>query len=377
MASILATLRMAGLALAALAVLDLAVAGFLSLGGALPGHARIAAYFDYGRSVPGKLARWQRLPGVAGNLFDVSWRDHIAAQSALDLAAEDAARGPVVRSYGMSFVDRIVEAAAKADPGVRVDRHSGPAAPPNFTYALFHDDRASRRAGDIAVLGVLASSLHGMASLSNRSWVFEQPAPFTYPLYRPAPGGGLTQIDPLVETEDAERALADDPAAAAAWTAQLAAHDANRTLVANGWPLLDRSPFARLVRRSLALDAAGDARSAVLGDWTAGEPDGAAFPYAETLRRIIVAFAETARSDGQVPVVLLVQDGQPSPDLLALTRATLAAHAVPYFATAEHVPPDTRDAFLSDSHFRPDIDAEFGRLFAAHLRRIRALPPNG
>lgn len=60
---------------------------------------------------------------------------------------------------------------------------------------------ANRRKDDVAVLGILSSSVPALAALSNRTWMFEQPAPFTYPVFRPDAQGGLKRIDPLVRSE--------------------------------------------------------------------------------------------------------------------------------------------------------------------------------
>ena len=87
-------------------------------------------------------------------------------------------------------------------------------------------------------------------------------------------------------------------------------------------------------------------------------------------------FASTAREDGQVPVVMLVQSRDASdPDLLALMKETLQKANIPYFATTEHHSPRDPRAFLADGHYTADVNAEFGQAFvkipqvAAFLRR--------
>ena len=51
----------------------------------------------------------------------------------------------------------------------------------------------------IVVLGFLSSSLHAMASLSNRTWSFEQPAPFTYPVFLPEGAGLRADLHPVAD----------------------------------------------------------------------------------------------------------------------------------------------------------------------------------
>ena len=86
---------------------------------------------------------------------------------------------------------------------------------------------------------------------------------------------------------------------------------------------------------------------------------------------MIVRFAETARSDGQIPVVMLVQGRDPADaDLLAVTGETLDRHGIAYLATAEHFDPRNLAGFESDGHYRREIDRRFGIAFVALLDRI-------
>jgi hypothetical protein len=319
-------------------------------------------YFDYGRSVPGKMEHWLRSDGTPGGFYDVAWRPTIVATSAERFRGDPSGAGPVIRSYGMSFVNNVLSAARALDADLAIDTHAGPAAPPNFTLALFEDDRHNRRPGDIAVFGVLSSSVPALAAMSNSTWLFEQPAPFTYPVYRPE-GEGLRRIDPLVESMEAQLALRSDPAAAAAWTAQLDAEDAFYSPVTFGAQMLDLSPFARLVRRSLAIGHIESTKREIIA--------GDLYPYAEVLRRMAVRFAEAARSDGQSPVVMLIQGrDRGDADLLAIMKATLDRHDIPYLATAEHFDPRNRAGFRPDGHYKPEIDRQFGVAFLALIERL-------
>lgn len=359
------TLSMLGLVLLFLLALDTGVGLVLTWAGRSGHLGGLVRYFDYGRSVPGKLAEWEARPGRPGNLYDVAWRDALLARSAAGFAAEDPAAGPVIRSYGMSFVNHVTDAAQAQDPALVVDAHAGPGAPPNFTYSLFRDDRANRRAGDVVVLGILSSGVPAMAALSNRTWVFEQPAPFTYPVFRPAPDpasgeDGLARIEPLVATEAQQRALAQDPGAARAWRDQLAQQDAFYGATTFGAPWLDISPFARLVRRALALRHVARVEEDLL--------EGDAYPYAEVLGRMISGFARMARADGQVPVVMLIQTGdRRDADLLAIARPVLEREAIPYLATATLADPRDTNNFVPDGHYRPEVDAAFARAFRGLL----------
>lgn len=321
----------------------------------------LRTFFDYGRSVPGKQALWRADPDLPGNLRAVAWRDAMMRDSARAFAAE--APGPVIRGYGMSFLNNILTAAQRVRPDLRLDLHAGPGAPGNATYAMFLDDRANRRAGDVVVLGILSDTLEGMFSLTNATWVFEQPAPFTYPEFRADPAGrGLIRLDPLVQSLADQDRLGTDPAFAAAWQAQLAAEDHAYLTAAFAWPWLDASPLARLLRRAEVMPALAARRQSAMA--ALSDPAG---PGAEMLRRMAAEFAAMARADGQLPIVALIQGHRPAPDLAALLCPGLRAGGVLCFATAELQDPRDRRAFGADGHFRPEIDAQLGADFARLL----------
>ena len=125
------TLTMLSLILVCLVLLDGAVAltlGWADRAGRLDSLVR---YFEYGRSVPGKLAMWERTRNATGNLYDVAWRSDQIALSRERFLAEDTSTGPVIRSYGMSFVNNILEQAIDIQPGLVWDDHAGPGAPPD------------------------------------------------------------------------------------------------------------------------------------------------------------------------------------------------------------------------------------------------------
>ena len=341
-------------ALAALVLLDIGAAVTLRWADGAGRLGGLVRYFEYGRSVPGKLERWVDRPEEPGNLFDVAWIGEIVEQSAADFAAEDPAV-PRVRTYGMSFVNNVMRAAQRVRPDLVVDAHAGPSAPPNFTYAVFLEDRANRRPGDVAVLGILSQAVPAMATLGNRSWVFEQPAPFTYPIFRPDGAEGLARVDPLMRSAAQQRRALADPAASPGWAAQQRREDLFHSPVTSGAAWLDLSPFARLVRRSAAKRHFDATQAEIL--------DGA-FPYAETLRRMATRFAAQARADGQHPVVMLIQGRDPrDPDLAAILRDTLEGAGIPVLATVDHFDPRDLRGFAGDGHYRQAVDDVFGQAF--------------
>lgn len=352
------TLTVSALTLVFLALLDVMVAASLGWADRTGRLGGLVWFFEYGRSVPGKLNRWETNPDLSGNLYDIGWRENAVTHSQEGFAKEDPSTKPAIRSYGMSFVLNIRKQALNLQPSLFWESHAGPAAPPNYTFALFEDDRANRRPGDIAIFGIISSGVSTMAAMSNRTRVFEQPAPLTYPIYRPD-GDGLRRINPLITNPEAERNLSQDADARAAWQTQLAQEDMFYSPVAFGAPWLDVSPFARLIRRSLAKSHIDTVITNILKD--------DAYPYEVVLLRMIQQFAKTAREDGQIPVVMLLQTRNPrDPNLLALAKPVLDADNILYFATSQHHDPTDHSGFAPDGHYKPEVD----RMFAQELLKM-------
>ena len=349
------TLKISLLSLIALLAMDMLVAVGLGWAERTGRLGALVTYFEYGRSVPGKLEKWEQTPGAPGNLYDVAWPQTTIATSAARFAAEGTSEGPVIRSYGMSFANRIIRSAVEQRPDLEWDAHDGPGGPPNFTFALFEADRSNRKAGDIVVLGILSSSVPAMAALTNSTWVFEQPAPFTYPVYLPD-GDGLQRVEPIVQSATQQRALADDASLRQAWHEQLSAWDVFYDPRTFGARWLDHSPFARLVRRSLAKAQISRQKAEVLASDN--------YPYGEVLRRMVREFVTTAQEDKQIPVVMLIQNNRSlQPDLLPIVRPVLEQTNAHYLATAEHFDYTDRTGFVPDGHYRPEIDRMFGTAF--------------
>ncbi|OCX66421.1 hypothetical protein BFP70_05210 [Thioclava sp. SK-1] len=333
-----------------------------------PAPNSLKRFFEYGRSVPGKIALWQATPGQPGDMTNVSWRDEILAKSRAEFATEDSTS--VLRVYGMSFVDQIARAAQKVDPALIVDLHSGPAAPPNFTYAMAQDDRVNRRAGDVVIWGVLSSSVPAMASYSNRVWQFEQPAPFTYPVYHPD-STGLRRQDPVLTTQAQQHLLATDPDLQRAWDRQLHDTDALYVPAAFMWPWLDISPFARLIRRALVTGEIADRKARIIA-----QPKAGPYPYQNVLQGMALNLAQQARADGQILIVVLAQTGDPRDvDLLALLGPFLEQHGIPYLATAKVQDPRDARAFIPDGHYTDAVNARFGAAVVDLLNRL-GMPPS-
>ncbi|MTH79251.1 hypothetical protein [Paracoccus aestuariivivens] len=322
-----------------------------------PAPASLKGFFDYGASVPGKIAQMKQHPGAPGNLLAVAWLPDVIEESAVGFKAEASDEAPVMRVYGMSFAADIAHGAQTHRPDMLVDVHGGPNAPPNFSYEVFLEDRQNRKPGDVAVLGILSSTTAAMSSYSNRVWAFEQPAPYTYPVFWPEGADGLRADGPVLQSLSEEIALEAHPDLVAKWHRQLREKDGLYSESAFALPVLDASPFARLIRRALAVQSIKE-KEQDINSGKGSDP----YPYQEVLRRMVRDFSETARADQQIPVVLLIQTrNSQDPDLRQIFAEYLKANDIPFVATTDLQSIRDPSAFYGDGHYTGNTNKKFGQ----------------
>ncbi len=97
----------------------------------------------------------------------------------------------------MSFSNQILEPMTAIDSRIRLRLFGGPAAPVNHSYATYLLDRGG--SSRVVILTVLGSSVQGLAANNNMTWMFEGPAPYTYPRYF-ARAGEMEAEWPMVRT---------------------------------------------------------------------------------------------------------------------------------------------------------------------------------
>src|SRR5271157_1223059 len=105
-----------------------------------PPSGRLVVYFDYGRSIEGKI---RRLVGptdeTSGPLANAGWIDGDDIAKQPDRASRSDAM--LVSVYGMSFSSQVGTTMAELDPRITPRLFGGPAAPPNHSYASYQRDR--------------------------------------------------------------------------------------------------------------------------------------------------------------------------------------------------------------------------------------------
>lgn len=314
---------------------------------------KLPLYFEYGRSVEGKLDRMiGESDKASAPLTQAGWLHDEAQLSGLPTNPE-AADGTCVAAYGMSFTFRVCDAAQKLDTKLTVRGRGGPAAPLNHSYALFRDD-LGRHESSVAILGVLASSFPAFNSVSHLTWNFEFPGVYTYPRYH-VENRELRTFETGIDSLEDFRQLKSDPAAWANFSSQLAEHDAFFSPFLFERNALDKSSLLRMIRRAWwqrhkrSVEARYHTRDGFTNEYGA----------IETARYLLVDFAARSREHSMMPIILLFNDRGYSDHLHKALGPTLAEHSIAFVSTHELAPATDVSNFQGDGHFRPELDEVF------------------
>ncbi len=325
----------------------------------------MARYFDYGRSIGGKL---DQILGAtadkAGPLAHVGWLTPEVLDSP-SLPSKPSPGKRLIAFYGMSFTNQIAADIVLQDPSLEARMIAAPAAPPNYTYAAYQADRSHHKS-DVVVLGILSQSIAAMNSTNGATWMFEGPSPYTFPKYSVA-NGKLQSIEPTITTPQEMREALHNPARWADYQSELAANDRFYAPWVYDRNFTDHSALLRLVRRATA-----KARQRGLMDQVYSKTQGFIDPKInETLKAIVINFAQTAKADGKQPIVMIINAKGYADHAYKLLQPTLDQAQIPYLSTHNIANPADNRVFIPDGHFTPEITQKL----AEATRALIGAPP--
>ncbi|OYW45971.1 MAG: hypothetical protein B7Z08_00280 [Sphingomonadales bacterium 32-68-7] len=330
----------------------------------------VALYFDYGRSMEGRLRRATRAdPAASAPITQAGWYDPL-------VASEGAAKpgGVRVTFYGMSHAMRLADALQEVSPRYQARSIGAPGATTNWSFGAFRRDR-ERGQSQAAVLAIMSSTLPMIVSPAPMAWNTSFALPYTADRYSLNAGRLQVAAPPYDSFAGYVRTL-EDPAAWERANAWFAANDPfyDRFLVRQTW--LDESVAFRLIRRAWAQRRDVGWRGRVL-DAQGYDPDSEAVRLANA---IVAEFARQARADGLVPVIYVVDSFGFGDQLHRALAGTLRRERIAYLATSRFVNPADPAGYLPDSHFTDANDRRLAAELAAVLDRelaAAAPPPAG
>jgi hypothetical protein len=301
-------------------------------------------YFDYGRSLEGKVIR-QVGPtnDTSAPIARAGWLDNHLGDG--EPTQPKPGSDLLIAVYGMSFSNDVGHTLTQLDPRITLRSIAGPAAPPNHSFAAYQLDHHKHQA-KVVVLGILASSVKGLGAMSGMTWGAEVPAPFTFPQYS-IENGKLNAVEPTIRSLDQLRAATHNPQEWNQFVNQLQQQDEFFDAFSFNQNWLDASAIARMIRRSWTQTHKTQITSQI-HDRHGFNPNWEQIPV---LKLMVTSFAETARQDGALPIVLLINDQGYEDHLYQLLHQTLDSNAIAYISTHTTAPATDKTNFLADGHF--------------------------
>lgn len=319
-------------------------------------------YFEYGRSVEGKLARMVADPDGIGLILRAGWIEPATLAPLPD--RPQAGTDLLMGVYGQSFALNASKAAADIDGHITLRGVGGPAAPPNHSYAAYKTDAPLRKA-DVVVFGVLSSSVAHMGSMSGLIWMFESPAPFTFPRYGLS-GDTLTELRPVIGTErEFLSAFASRSAQWEQFKSQLIANDRGYDRFTFDASALDNSAIVRLVRRGWVAHQQTYEQD-VYDPATGFRTDA---PDVRTLQRLLVDLGQRTRARGERLVVLLMHTRGHSDHLYQALGPTLQQAGIDFISTHTLFSANDPSNFVADGHYVPAANERLARALLEKIAR--------
>ena len=309
-------------------------------------------YFEYGRSVEGKLKLMTRhsieesAPKVSGG-----W---ISSDKGASLPSKTIDKQQVlIALYGMSHTKCLWEAIQKHDKTFLIRGFMAPGAAPNWSYGAYEFDRGKHNA-DVVILGIMTEGVSQVTSTTGMTTYFDSAYPYTFPRYSVKGGKLISSYPPFISAEDYIDYFFDK----SKWSHYrdwLSSHDKFYDPLLFRKSMLDNSVTIRLLRRAYSESKKEKISLRITNNYRFNEKS----EEVKIVRSIIKNFAESVRADGSLPIIYIVNLQGQGDKLYRMLKPVLELNNIPYLSTHKICPPDDPRVFLSEnSHFIPSKDME-------------------
>lgn len=312
---------------------------------------QLRAYFEYGRSIEGKLARITRTdPNQTAPITLAGWYEPLHAEP-----IGGPANGTLVSFYGMSHSVRLARALARTSSKYQARSIGAPGATANWAFGAFLRDR-NRGKSKVVVLSIMSMTAPMVTTMTAMTWNSAFPLPYTEDRYELS-GNDLRAVPLPFESFAGFTKAFFNPAAWSLARGQIKAHDPYYDDFMFRRSFLDHSVIIRLLRRAYGLHLERQARARVLDDHSFH----ANTEEIRLMNGIVRSFAYQARKDGLVPIIFVVNNLGYGTQLYDAVKASLAACDIPYLSSHTVVSPSDPRGYLPDSHFTNANDDRLAR----------------
>ncbi len=315
---------------------------------------QMSLYFDYGRSVEAKVKRQiGETDETSAPLSKAGW---LRSDEINTLPVQpDSGSDLLLATYGMSFSNEVSEAVQEIDPRITLRLVSGPGAPPNFAFTAYNLDRKKHQA-NVVMLGILASSVPAMDAISGMNWGPEVPAPYTFPKYY-LKDERLQATWPEIQSLRELREALNNRNKWQSFVTQMSIYDRFFNPFIFTHNFLDNSAMIRLLRRGWQQYYIGSVIKKIHTD-KGFNPN---WNQISVLQAMIKNFVITAKLDGRLPIVLLLNNRKYDNHLFKILKKNLEQENIPYVSTHTIAPATNLKNFVGDGHFTKEANAKIAQ----------------
>lgn len=314
----------------------------------------LQGYFEYGRSVEGKLDRmvknWTDNPSDA---LGYGWLIN-ERYSKLPATVKD--KKILVAVYGMSHTKELSRKIAEQDSRFVIRDVTAPGAPPNWSFAEYEIDK-EKHSAQVVILGIMTDAVPYLGSTAGMTSYFEMSHPYTFPRYY-VKDGVLERDFPPYCTPDTFREYFFDSKKWNEYRDWLSKNDKFYSPFLFNRSVADASAMLRFIRRSYAEKF----KAVRVGQVYSKAGFNLDSEEIITLREILKTFARTARARKSIPIIYIVNNEGRSDHLYQALKPALESDSISYLSTHIICPPDDPRIFTGvNSHFIPSKDAELAK----------------
>jgi hypothetical protein len=311
---------------------------------------QLTVYFEYGRSVEGKLLKMiGDSNATARNIAKAGW---FKPEEINPEPSEKSPAATNVYIYGMSFSAHIGEILSEMDDSLNVKMYGGPGAPLNHSYAYYSLTRHQHEEGDIVIIGLLASALPRLNTMTHMTKNWEAPAPHFYPRYRINDDREIIEDSIDIQSLDELRAIIENEAAWEKVKEELEKNDSFYDPIVFEEDILDLSVYGRLLKRAWAQKSINSKTSQYHNSEGFSNQDGTL----DVARKLVSDFVDSVRADKANPYLILFNDRLYHDHLYAALEPVLTSKKIPHYSTHHRFPATDLSNFIPDGHFTPEID---------------------
>ena len=192
--------------------------------------------------------------------------------------------------------------------------------------------------------------------MSGMTWNAEFPAPFTFPKYY-LKQGDLKAIWPSIDSLESLRLAKQNETKWQAFVNQLESNDKFYNAFSFEQNFFDNSAIVRMIRRAWTQND----KNQKLNQIHSSEGFNQQWEGIAVLNKMVKQFAETAKADGKIPIVLVINNVGYDEHLFEAIQPTLSKESIPYISTHKIVPASDMSNFISDGHFTPEANQKIAQ----------------